>query len=702
LDTLQVTLLGEDEPELLSSLSTTGSLFTILGVDPVLGRNFSAEEQRPGGDPRVVLLSHDLWQQRFAGDPEVVGARLNLDGDTWTVVGVLPAGFELFTSPDVWLPFVPDPEYPRGDHRIEAFGRLLPGVSLHDARADMEAIAARLDEQYVEFDPGWSVELVPFPEWLVGSDVERVAAVLMAAVALLLLLACANVSNLLIAQTTGRRREIGLRAALGAGRGRIARQLLTESVALAIPGALLGLALALWAVPVIGRLSAEALPRIDEVTVDGPVLAFTLAATFLTGLVFGSAPALNALRGDLHATVKGGGRDAGGRAGRLRDGLVVGQIALAMILLVGAGLLVNSFIRLLRVDPGFDSENVLTADIGLPVDRYSEGSPEAAAFYREVLERVEALPGVASAGATMVNPFRGWNPSNEVALPEALEQSEFVRVRWRAVTHGFFAAMDVPLLRGRVFEHTETDGVPVVISAALAERLWPGEDPIGEQIRWSHPRGSVFTVIGVVGPVRDQELQVEAPPTVYLPQQMVGWPHMTLIVRTAGDPILVAASVRSEVWGVDENIPVPEMQPLSGNLEDAVAGPRFNAQWMGFFAFAALSMASMGIYGVISYSVARRTREIGIRLALGAQPGCTMRMVLGDGLRLIVIGVAVGALGAFGVSRFLEGMLFQTGAVHPATFVSVAAILAVVATFASYVPARRATRVEPMVALRTD
>jgi len=702
LDNLQATLLGAKEPERLSSASATGSLFTILGVDPVLGRNFSAEEERPGGDPNVVLMSHELWQRRFGGDAGIVGTKLNLDGEPWTVVGVLPASFDFFTHPDVWLPFIPDPEFPRGDHRIEAFGRLLPGVSLERARADLEAIAARLGREYVEFDADGSVELLPFPEWLVGPDVEQVALVLMFAVGLLLLLACANVSNLLITQATGRRREIGLRAALGAGRGRIVRQLLTESVVLAVPGALLGLALALWAVPVVGRLSADALPRIDEVSVDATVLAFTFAATLLTGLVFGSVPALHALRGGLHATLQGGTRGDISGASRLRDGLVVGQIALAMMLLVGAGLLANSFVRLLRVDPGFDSENVLTAEINLPVDRYSEGSPEAVAFYRDVLERIESLPAVTSAAATMVNPFRGWNPSNEVAPPETLEQSEFVRIGWRGVTHGFFGAMGVPLLRGRVFDKTDANDLVVVISAALAERLWPGEDPIDKQLRWNSPRGPLFTVVGVVGPVRDQEMHVEAPPTLYLPQQLVAWPHMTLIVKTAGDPVAVAAAVRSEVWEVDRNVPVPEMRSLRGNLEDAVAGPRFNAQWMGFFALAALSMASMGIYGVISYSVTRRTREIGIRLAMGAHPASTMRLVLGRGLRLTAIGVVGGALGAFGLARYLEGMLFETDAVHPVTFASVALILAVVATLASYVPARRATRVDPMVALRAD
>ena len=493
------------------------------------------------------------------------------------LIGVLPPTFRFATEPDVWVPFVAEAGTDRGDRWADLFGRLRPGVSLEQARADMSAIMAQLGQEYPESHAGWGVEMLAFPEWIIGPQVRQVALMLGASVGLLLLLACANVSNLLVARAISRQREMAIRAALGAGRGAILRQLLTESLALAVLGAAAGLLFAFAAAPLIRTLNPD------------------------------------------------------------------------------------------------------------------------------------AIPGVSSAGGSMRSPFRGLNFGNWVADPEAQEEAEQVQVGWDSVTAGYFRTMGIPLIKGRAFEATETSGRVAVISAKLTEQLWPGEDPIGKQLQWI-PRidGPIVTVVGVVGDVRRTTLQDDPRPAYYWSHSHMSWPDMTLMVKTApaagapAGPGTIAGAVREAIWAVDESISVPEMWALSQNLSDAVAAPRFNVQWLGLFAAAALLMATTGIYAIISHSVASRTREIGIRVALGARPANTVRMVLRQGLRLIALGVGLGAVGALSLTRFLDSLLYETEPTDVATFAIVASILAAVAVLASAVPSLRAAKTDPMLSLRSD
>jgi predicted permease len=647
-------------------------------------------------------LSHGLWERRFGKDPSVVGRTLDLDEESWTVIGIMPQGFDFPTDPDVWIPLAPNPASERGDHRLEAFGRLETGVTLEQAQADMSAVAAQLERQFPDTNRDRGIELLTFPEWIIGPEVKAVSLILISAVGLVLLLACANVSNLLIAKATARQREIGLRAALGAGRFRIMRQLLTESMLLSLLGAGAGLALAYWAVPVIQIWVPQVLPRINEVSVDANVLLFALLVSLATGIVSGMAPALQSTRSNLQEALKEGHQSSTAGPRRLRDSLVIGELALALILLIAAGLLFESFRQLQKVDPGFEPENVMAVEIALPENRYPELTPRVAVFYREVLERIDAIPGVSSAGATMVNPFKGLRPSNRVGTETEQDPNEFVPTQFRVVTPGFFRTMGIPLLRGRVFDDADRSQKVAMISETLAARLWPNENPIGKRIQWERPGGRMVSVVGVVGDIKDAALESEPPPLLYYSHDQLPWPGMTLVVKTVAGSPGVTAALREAIWAVDQGIPLPEIGPLEGNLAEVVAGPRFNMQLLGLFAALALAMASMGIYGVISYSVSRRRREIGVRVALGAQPKSMVILLLRHGLRLIIIGVSLGALGAFGLTRFLASLLYETPPTHPATFVATALILVTVGAMASTIPARRAAEVDPAEALRNE
>jgi putative ABC transport system permease protein len=526
---------------------------------------------------------------------------------------------------------------------------------------------------------------------------------------MMLLLACANVSNLLIVRVTTRYQEIATRVALGASRGRVIRQLLTESVLLAMLGAGAGLLLTLSAVTTIRTVAADALPRLDELAVDGRVLLFTIVISCAAGALSGLAPALQVTGGKLAAALKSARQGATPAARRLHDGLVVAELSLALMLLLGAGLLVRSYAELNHIDPGFQAEQVLTAELILPASRYGELSAETGAFFRELIQGVEAIPGVSSAGATMVNPFRGPRPSNQVGDESTRDRSEFVRCQWRTVTPGFFRAMGIPLLQGRLFNSGDR-GTPdmedaelvAVLSTTLAERLWPGEDATGKRIRWSTPDGMVVTVVGVVGDIRDIAIEAEPPPMLYLNHEQVAWPAMTMVVKTSGDPTAVAAGIRQAIWAVDETIPAPEIGLLADNLSQEVAGPRLNTQLLSIFALVALLIAAMGVYGVISYRVTRRRRELGVRLALGAESSNLIYLVLRQGLGLVVVGVGLGLLGALALSRFIASVLYGVSPTNPLTFVTVVAVFAAVAAVACYLPARRAAKVNPVVALRAE
>jgi predicted permease len=706
----ELTLTGEGEPERFTGMACTGSLFSVIGTPPLLGRTFSPEEDAPGSKARVFVMSHGLWQRRFGSDPDIVGQTFNLNGESWTAIGVMPEDFEFMLPRDVWVPFAADPNYSRGDHRREMFGRLAPGVSLEQAQADMTTIARRLGQEYPESNEGWGVELASFPEWIIGRPVRQAALVLQIAVGLMLLLACANASNLLIAQATTRQREIGLRAALGAGRFRIVRQLLAESVLFSVLGAIAGILLAYWAIPLVRVWNPDALPRIDEVSLNTSVLVFTILVSLAAGVLSGLAPALQVTRGNLFDSLREGHQESSGSGRRLRDILVTGEVAVAVMLLICAGLLINSFRQLTDVDIGFDPTNVVTASFTLPENRYTEMSPETAAFYQNVRANIEAIPGVRSAGATMVDPFRGPNPSNEVAPVGINDVDDFVPIRWRTVTLGYFKTLGIPLIQGRVFEErdrldpTTADDreFVAVISASLARKLWPNQNPIGERLQWNRPGALVVEVIGVVGDIKDLDIEAEPQPMYYFFHGQVPWPQMTLLIKTEIAPEMVTAAVRQAIWDVDETLPVPTAAPLAQNLSEAVAGSRFSTQLLSLFAAIALLVAAMGIYGIISYSVTCRSREIGVRIAMGARPGKMVQLILRHALILIAVGTAFGTLGAFGLTRFLRSLLYETSPTHVATFLAVVILLAFVGVVASFIPATRAAKVDPVTALRIE
>jgi putative ABC transport system permease protein len=565
----------------------------------------------------------------------------------------------------------------------------------------MRAVARHLSQQYPESNGEWGVRLATFSDWLIGPELRDRIVALLFAVGLLLLLACVNVANLLIARASTRQREMGVRAALGAGRGRIARQLLTESLTLAAIGTVIGVALAAAAMPVLRSVGGDAVPRLDEMSLDWRVIAFAASASLLTGLLFGVAPALHASRVGLHGVLRSGARVSS--TGRLRSTLVVASIALAMLLLVGAGLVGTSFLRLMRVDTGFDPEHVLVASILLPAERYP--TDRLAAFHREAMSRINAIPGVRAAGMISIAPFSGGStatPFTVVGRPPA-RPGEFPSAAWRVVTPGYFAALGIRLERGRLFNETDgRDGPPVImITDTMARRFWPGEDAVGKQIQ---PQGSqkLFTVVGVVDDIRTQALADEPEPLMYLSYQQVAPRSMWLTVRAVGAPTSVAGAVQREIWAIDKTLPVANMQPLTQLVSEAAAQPRLTMLIFGLFASAALALAAIGVYGVVAYSVAQRTREIGVRMALGAQPGRIVSGVLRHGLTLAVIGIAIGVAGAYALARFITAILYGTEPTDAVTYGAVAVLLTMCATFASLVPARRAAKVDPVTALRYD
>jgi len=700
----QFALTGNGEPLDVSALSCTSRFFDVLGIRPALGRTFVPEEGSRGSKARVAVLSHGLWLDRFGADPSVVGRGINLNGETWTVIGVLPRQWRFPIAAEIWIPYAPDPASNRDDHRLEGFGRLRPGVGAEQARQDLEAIALRLAAEYPDANKGWGVRLESFSEWLIGPWVRTVALVLGGTVILMLLLASANVSGLLLARATARVREMEIRAALGASRWRIVRQLVTESMLLSLLGGAAGLALTAWALPVLVALNPDALPRLDEVSVNGKVLLCALLVSSAAGLLAGLAPAIHVSRGGRFSSL----RQSHGSAPairRHRDALVVGELTLAMTLLIGAGLLLTSLIRLQNTNPGFEPSQELLASVELPANRYPEMSPATAAFYRDALDRVRGVSSVLAAGASMVNPFRGFNPSNQAGAEQARDLSQFVRLQWRAVTPGYFRAVGATLLKGRVFDDSDRPGAgepPVIVSQELARLLWPAEDRIGKRLQWNKPGGAKLLVVGLVAGIRDVSLQSAPEPMAFLPHSFVPWPNMTLFIKTGSSPESVASGVRSAIWDVDPNIPVPELTPLSSRLASATAGPRLNARLLSLFAGIALLMAVMGIYGVVSYEVTSRTREIGVRTALGASTGAVLRLVVSRGLRLIAAGLVLGLLGAFLLSRFLGSLLYEISPTNWPTYAAVAFLFAGVGILAAWFPALRAARVNPVVALREE
>ncbi|MGD2116609.1 MAG: ABC transporter permease, partial [Acidobacteriota bacterium] len=679
----------------------------------LLGRGFEAEEDRPGAE-KVVVLSHGLWRRRFGGAEDVLGRRITLDGEPRTVVGVMPEGF---SSPrretDAWVPLALEiTEDLRGAHFVGVMGRLADGVTLEEARSEMDTIAARLEEEHPDTNTGWGVLVLPMREVMV-EDVRPALLVLMATVGIVLLIACANVANLLLARMAAREREVAVRSALGAGRWRLLRQLMTESLLLGLGGGALGLALGVWGTKALVALNADDIPRASAVGVDGTVLGFTLGVALATGLVFGLVPALQASRADLQGSLKEGGRgESGGgsarTAHRARTVLILAEVAAAVVLLVGAGLLLRSLVGLQGISPGFEPAGVMTVQVSLPDSKYPDEN-DRAAFYRALTERVAALPGVEAAGAGFPLPLGGSNFILDFAVEgrPAPEPNQSPSSHMRFVTPGYLRSLGIPLLRGRPLTAADREDAPrvAVINRTMARRWWPDGDPIGERITFddpTDPEAEWVEIVGIVGDVRHTSLAQEPDAETYLSAYQTPRPTAVVTARTAGEPRLLAGALQEAVRQIDPDLPVYRVRTLEEVVAGSLADQRFNATLLGLFALLALVLASVGVYGVISYSVTRRTHEMGLRMALGAERREVRRMVVLQGMRVVGLGVVLGLGGALAAARFLEGLLFGVGTTDPVTLVTVPAVLLLVALLATVLPAVRATRVDPVVALRGE
>ncbi len=696
------TLSGDGEPEQLNIVAVTYPMFRVLKISPALGRDFTEQDNQPSG-AQVAILSHGLWQRRFGGDLGIVGRAITLDGEPNTVIGVMPAGFPFPVIPtaEIFQPLQQAREGTRGNAYLRVIARLKPGVTFDRARAEMDVIARRLEQQYPVTNEKKGITLTSLHEFFAG-PARPALLVLLAAVALVLLIACANVANLLMARATARQREIAIRVALGAGRSRLVRHMLTESLLVSVAGGALGLLMATWGVEFLRIGLPQDTRAFFDVGIDSSVLAFTLAIAVLTPLLFGVLPALHASRPRLRDSLKGGGRATGGRASRLRSALVAAEIALSLLLLVGAGLLIRSFAELLRVDTGFNAQNVLRADLVLPYARYPE-RPQAVEAYARILERIRALRGVISAAATSQTPLSGEDNDTGFRVEGRPEPKlgERVVAWYRAVTPDYFRTMGIPLRRGRLFTASDGANTPLVVLAneSFVRKYFPGEDPLGKRIgqpeRWRE-------IVGIVGNVRNFGLDREEPPAVYLPHPQTPIRAMTLVLRTAADPTALTSSVRGIVREIDDAVALGSVTSMEAVIARSLTDRRWTMTLLGAFAGLAMLLAAIGLYGVMAYSVAQRTQEIGIRVALGAQRGDVLRMVLRDGMKLWTVGVALGVASAFVATRWLGSLLFGIGAMDPLTFTVAPALLAGVAVLATIIPARRAMRVDPMVALRYE
>ena len=704
-------LTGSGDPERLEGRRVSASFFPLLGVDPHLGRVFMAAEDQPGSG-HVVLLSYGLWQRRFGGDASIVGKTLNLNGAGYTVVGVMPPRFQ-FPTPDdeVWVPiaFSQEQAADRNSHYLKVLGRLKPGVTLAQAQAEMSTIATRLQQQYPETNTDLGAVITPLHEQIVG-DIKPALLILLGAVGLVLLIACANVANLLLARAAVRQKEIAVRVALGARRRRLIRQFLTESVTLSTLGGLVGLVIAYVGLIVLKSFIPENISQARAISIDYKVLGFTLLVSVATGLVFGLAPAIQAVRFNQIETLKEGGRDAatGGSGKRLRSLLVMAEVAISLVLLIGAGLLINSFLRLRNVDPGFRAENLLTMKIVLPEPKYEKWKTRST-FYSDLIQRVQSLPGVKSAAVTTNLPLYLQGNSISVSIegkPEPPPGQELI-VTTRIISNGYFDTMSIPLLKGRQLTDQDTDKSQnvAVVSETMARRFWPGEEAIGKRISIGRVRSPEdwIQVIGVVKDVRQFELNVDPKPQMYLTYHQFGFfDAQDLVVKTDVDPASMASAVRNAVWQIDKDQPVSNIRTMETILADSIARQRFSMLLLAIFASVALVLAAVGIYGVMSYSVAQRTHEIGIRMALGAQTATVLKLAIGYGLKLVLAGIAIGLVAAFALTRVMSTLLFGVTATDPTTFALISLLLVAVAAIASYIPARRATRVNPIIALRYE
>jgi putative ABC transport system permease protein len=711
-DTTGVTLTGRGEPGRIEGVDVSTSFFDLLRVRPAYGRFFVAGENETG-HTKVAVLGDRLWRQRFGADPAIVGQTVQLDRDRYTVVGVAPAGFSFPQGSDVWRPLEYDTRFrsnSRGAWYLGVIGRLRPGVSVAQAREEVATIHARLAKAYPDADEGVGGTVVSLHESLVGES-RRALLVLLGAVGLVLLIACVNVANLLLARMAARETELAVRTAMGAGRARLMRQLLTESLTLAVLGGAAGILLASFSLDALLALQPAGMPRMGEVRVDRAVVAFAAVLSLATGLLFGAFPALQMLRRPTAQSLREGGRGMlSGRGHRLRSGLVVGQMALAMMLLAGSGLLLRSFDQLRRVDPGFRADKVLTFRISLPDSAYGEET-QRAAFYATLLDRLAALPGVRTAGGIMGIPLGGirFNLSFEVKGRPPLPPARQPSMEIRPVTPDYFQAMGIPVLRGRAFNRGDGADTPqvAVITESAARKYFPGEDPIGKFITlgWGRGEGKPKVggeVVGIVGDVKDRSLAGEKQPEMFVTYAQMPVDMMDVVLRTSISARALLPAAEKVVHSLDPELPIARAATLEEVVARSISEPRFYMVLLGAFAAMAVFLAALGIFGVLSYAVVQRSREIGIRVALGAHPSDVLRMVMGQAARLAGIGVLAGLAGAVLLSRAIASLLFELSPTDPVTLGSMAAVLAAVALLASYLPARRATHVDPLVALRSE
>ncbi|HEU4893788.1 MAG TPA: ABC transporter permease [Vicinamibacterales bacterium] len=698
------TFIGSEGPERIPRALVSWDTFELLGVTPVLGRSFRKDEDLPNQN-NVIVISHGMWQRRFGSDPNILGRAINISGAPVTIVGVMPAGFYFAgRAAEFWRPIALDPaNASRGGHFLAVVARLKRGVSLQQAESEMRGIATQLAKQYPDSNADESADTVRLHDLIVG-PIRPMLLTLFGAVGVLVLIACANVAHLLLVHASVRERELAIRTAMGAGRGRLVLQMIAESLVLALAGGAAGVLLAYLAIAPIQSLGANSVPRVADITLDRNVLAFAFVLTIATGFLFGLAPAWQAARGGVGAVLKDSGRSTGTRGHRVRGLLLVAEVALSLVLLVGAALLIRSFARLTNIDPGFAPDHVLAFQVALPRTAYPD-NPRRDAFFDRLLERLRGTPGVQAAGMVQTLPILDdYMLSFSIQGRPPAAPGQELSANFRVASPGYFESLSIPVISGRTFTAHDTAKSPMVavIDDAFARRHFPGENPIGRGIDIGNDSDGFYEVVGVVGSVRHEGLDSLPRPTMYIPYKQEIFSGMVMMVRTQGDPAQFAGTARQVVREIDPALPAFGIRPLSNVVTQSVAQRRFSMLLLGVFAFVAVFLAAVGLYGVVAYAVSQRTQEIGLRMAIGAQRGDVLRLVLGNGMKLALLGVAIGVGGALALSRYIATMLFEIDRFDAPSYAATAAVLLAVSALACYVPARRAMRVDPLVAMRAE